>query len=50
MRSMKEKWRRWVFEGGRGDVSAYGRDREDLYEDYVKPTYGVRGSDADHQG
>ena len=36
--------------GGKGAVRACSPDCEDLYEEYLKPTYGVIGKDADHQG
>ena len=42
--------RSWVFDGGAGELSACSPACEDLYETYVKPTYGVRANDADHQG
>jgi hypothetical protein len=42
--------RSWVFDGGKGDISACSPDCEDLYEDYLKPTYGATDSDADHKG
>ena len=42
--------RSWVFEGGKGLVRACGPDCEDLYEEYLKPTYGAIGTNADHQG
>ena len=37
-------------QGGAGLVKACDPDCEDLYEDYLKPTYGAMGHDADHQG
>lgn len=42
--------RSWVFEGGAGELAACSPACEDLYESYVKPTYGVRARDADHKG
>jgi hypothetical protein len=42
--------RSWVFEGGKGAVRACSPDCEDLYEEYLKPTYGAIGKNADHQG
>ena len=42
--------RSWVFDGGAGPLRACDPDCEDLYEDYLKPTYGVMGKDADHKG
>jgi hypothetical protein len=42
--------RSWVFEGGNGEIAACSPDCEDLFMDYVKPTYGAKGADADFQG
>ena len=42
--------RSWVFEGGAGELAACEPACEELYESYVKPTYGARARDADHQG
>jgi hypothetical protein len=33
--------RAWTFEGGDGSILSCSSDCEDLYESYVKPTYGV---------
>jgi hypothetical protein len=41
--------RAWVFEGGAGELRVCSPDCEDLYEGYLKPTYGVMGKDADHK-
>ena len=41
--------RAWVFDGGAGDLQACEPACEDLYEGYLKPTYGVMGKNADHQ-
>jgi hypothetical protein len=41
--------RSWVFEGGKGEVTACSPDCEDLYEDYLKPTYGAIDKDANNQ-
>lgn len=40
--------RRWVFTNGSDVVVACGPDCEDLYYDYILPTYGAKGTDADH--
>jgi hypothetical protein len=40
----------WVFEGGRGSVAACEPACEDLYENYLKPTYGALDNDEDHKG
>ncbi len=42
--------RSWVFEGGAGTLAACSPDCEDLYESYLKPTYGAKASDAHHKG
>ena len=33
--------RAWRFEGGAGELAACSPDCEELYESYVRPTYGV---------
>ena len=40
--------RSWVFDGGKGDVTACGPDCEDLYIDYLKPAYGAISNDENH--
>ena len=41
--------RSWVFDGGAGGLSACSPDCEDLYESYLKPTYGVMSKGADRK-
>jgi hypothetical protein len=41
--------RRWIFDNGKDEVIACGPDCEDLYTEYVKPTYGAKGKHADFQ-
>jgi hypothetical protein len=38
--------RAWVFDGGAGDLDSCGPDCQELYESYVRPTYGVRARSA----
>ena len=42
--------RSWVFEGGAGTLNACTPECEDLYESYLKPTYGVLAKDAIRKG
>lgn len=38
--------RMWMFEGGAGELQACSPECEDLYDSYLKPTYGVIRKDA----
>jgi hypothetical protein len=42
--------RAWIFEGGAGELRVCSPDCEDLYEDYLKPTYGAMAAYADNKG
>jgi hypothetical protein len=42
--------RAWVFEGGVGELRVCSPDCEDLYEAYLKPTYGAMAAYADNKG
>lgn len=42
--------RSWVFEGGAGKLHACSPECEDLYESYLKPTYGIMSQDAHRKG
>jgi hypothetical protein len=39
-----------VFEGGAGKLRVCSPECEDLYGDYLKPTYGAIARDADYKG
>jgi len=41
--------RSWVFDGGRGDVTACSPECEGLYEEYLKPEYGVINRNENHE-